>query len=133
MRKTGRESIDPTQFLITEEPVKPEWEEERRRRQEDEDRNYEIFKRISAEQEKILRQKNQQTIIRLFIGLTIFTAAMIVVVGFHLFGFSAECSTLQILIAPTIGEVAGILYLLYGARKNGSTPKGDDTSPTVSK
>ena len=85
MQKTGKDSPEIKQFFLSEEPVKPEWEEDRRRRLEDDDRRQQQFMQYLQALEKKAQLEKEATRLQilkiltwLFIGLVIFTVADIV-------------------------------------------------------
>ncbi len=80
------------------------------------------FRRLEAEMELLARARAKDlqvsllnTLVWVFLGAFGFTLLVLVLQGFHLWGFDLDTSIVQMLGVATIGEIGGLIGALISA------------------
>ncbi len=80
------------------------------------------FRRLEREMDLVVRARMKDlqvsllnTLVWVFLGVFVFTLFVLILQGFHLWGFNLETSIVQMLGVATIGEIGGFIGTLIGA------------------
>jgi len=108
MPKTGSETLKPKNW-IQREYEDPDYEK----------KILDIQRQIEELRELHVKIQDRTVLLRtltIIFGAGLgFSLACVILYGFKLGGFDLEVSTINILVAATLGEVAGLLGIVYGA------------------
>lgn len=126
--KKEKANLNPTNYLLPDEPYRPTWGSISDEQERIERIRFERYLRIAQLQ-------TQGDILKLlgffFGGAILFTLVIIILQGFKLWGFVLDTSTINLIGAATIGEVAGLLGIvvktIFGF---GEAKPGESEQPT---
>jgi hypothetical protein len=108
MPKTGTERLEPKNFILRE-YEDPEYDQ----------KILDLQRQVIELQELSSQIKNRSlllwTLTVVFGGCLFFSLVIVLLHGFKVAGFSLDVTTMNILVTGTLGELAGLLAVGYGA------------------